>query len=142
MSIRQLVRHVSRNWEFVIGMAAVLGVLAGLAVGSTTLIREMTRPDASSGPAQTELEAVSSTSTTDIMVSSGRIGIGTASVSGYVIAPPDSVAIYGTTIRGTETLVTVYADGEMTFGPHYTPSKAARAFWRSVGKLAPCRPKR
>lgn len=45
------------------------------------------------------------------------------------------------TISGADgqPLVTIHPNGELDYGPNYTPDAAARAFWDALRNLAPAR---
>lgn len=50
--------------------------------------------------------------------------------------PPPDIRIIGA--DGTP-LVTIHPNGELEYGPSYTPDEAARAFWDALRRLAPAR---
>lgn len=50
-------------------------------------------------------------------------------------APPDIIIASG----DGGPLVTIHPNGELEYGPDYTPDEAARAFWDALRRLAPTR---
>jgi len=51
--------------------------------------------------------------------------------------PPQTIAIIGE--DGRTPLVTIHPNGELEYGPGYTPDEAAHAFWDALRSLAPTR---
>ncbi|GGW98555.1 hypothetical protein [Streptomyces chartreusis] len=60
-------------------------------------------------------------------------------VGSWQLAPPQppTIAIIGE--DGRTPLVTIHPDGELEYGPDYTPDEAARRFWDALRHLAPAR---
>ncbi|MFG2638546.1 hypothetical protein ACGFX8_32960 [Streptomyces sp. NPDC048362] len=50
--------------------------------------------------------------------------------------PPPNIAINGDDGRP---LVTIHPNGQLEYGPNYTPDEAARRFWDALRHLAPAR---
>jgi hypothetical protein len=49
--------------------------------------------------------------------------------------PPDVTIVSADGIP----LVTIHPDGQLDYGPNYTPDEAARVFWDALRRLAPAR---
>jgi hypothetical protein len=53
-----------------------------------------------------------------------------------IVQPPDTITING---EDGQPLVTIHSNGELEYGPNYTPDEAARTFWDALRHLAPAR---
>ena len=50
--------------------------------------------------------------------------------------PPPRIVITGT---DSQPLVTIHPNGQLEYGPGYTPDEAAQRFWDALRRLAPAR---